>query len=191
MARKCLIDYVEFVIIAGETSWHSTIWRYSIIQNKIINSGQKRSYLNSVIHFRDLDSIITKREENVVKKWLNTSKPFLVLKDHPSHDSWPIMAGMFSMNTRHLKEEDLLSFWNTMQQSIPNEKLYFSDQIALKECYRRMNPNTIYHYNGHNNLNNDDIGYIGEPINSDLMWDLKGRQIRQDYINSQITYQSI
>ena len=45
--------------------------------------------------FRDLDSIISKRETEAVFQWLNSKHAFHVMRDHPNHGAVPMMAGMW------------------------------------------------------------------------------------------------
>ena len=46
---------------------------------------------------RDVDSRITWRDVRCVNEWLETGKKYMVIRDHPSHYDWPIMAGMFGV----------------------------------------------------------------------------------------------
>ena len=46
---------------------------------------------------RDLDSRITWRDVRCVNEWIESEKKFFVVRDHPSHYEWPIIAGMFGV----------------------------------------------------------------------------------------------
>jgi len=61
-------------------------WRYNPILNNI----------NDCCIIRDADSIITDREIELIKEWLNTSYNFHIIRDHPLHNM-PIMGGLFAV----------------------------------------------------------------------------------------------
>jgi len=44
---------------------------------------------------RDTDSRIAAREGSAVKEWLDSYYSFHIMRDHPWHHSYPILAGMF------------------------------------------------------------------------------------------------
>ena len=47
--------------------------------------------------FRDLDSLISKRETTAVTQWLESKHIFHVMRDHPNHGTTPMMAGMWGV----------------------------------------------------------------------------------------------
>ena len=47
--------------------------------------------------FRDLDSLISKREKAAVAQWLESKHIFHVMRDHPNHGTTPMMAGMWGV----------------------------------------------------------------------------------------------
>ena len=57
--------------------------------------------------FRDLDSIISKRETEAVSQWLNSKHAFHVMRDHPNHGAVPMMAGMWGVKVCNLSIEKI------------------------------------------------------------------------------------
>jgi len=67
---------------------------------------------------RDIDSRLSEREFLAVQEWINSGKPFHVLKDHPSHSSYSISGGM----------------WGAVGGSLPDIKKWIVDD-ALSQDY--------------------------------------------------------
>jgi hypothetical protein len=42
---------------------------------------------------RDCDSRLSLRDRYAIEQWMGTDKPFHVVRDHPSHASYPLMGG--------------------------------------------------------------------------------------------------
>ena len=45
--------------------------------------------------FRDIDSRLSMRERVAVEEWIQSEKHFHIMRDHPSHGSYPISGGMW------------------------------------------------------------------------------------------------
>jgi hypothetical protein len=182
--NHCFGSHLKFIIMHAKPGWHSTLWRYSLLKLFLNNSPLLGINHGFIVHFRDLDSIIYHREDQLVNHWINTKMPYLSIKDHPSHDSWPIMAGLFSVNTNELNRCEIQDLWKTLIRAIPKEELYFSDQIALKHFHKTLASNKLFVYRGHCQPPTPRAAkdYIGEPIGCDLSTDLPGRWLRADYI---------
>jgi hypothetical protein len=185
ISRFCCGEATSFFLVKEKANWHSTLWRYSIINT--IDNDKTLLQLEDrpVLHFRDLDSIIHPREVRVVSDWMLSNKAYLILKDHPSHDDWPIMAGLFSINTSILTPKETQRIYSTLTKNTPNETLYFSDQIALSVVFQELNSSSIYQYRGHADVETFSAGlspYIGEPISYSLCPDYVGRAIRAEYL---------
>ena len=55
--------------------------------------------------FRDLDSMISKREISAITQWLNSKHTFHVMRDHPNHGTTPMMAGMWGVKVFAIHKE--------------------------------------------------------------------------------------
>lgn len=75
---------------------------------------------------RDTDSRLTHREKSAVDEWLASDKGFHIMKDHPWHYSYPILAGMFGCKKGAVK--DVKEKIETFNKS----NWYHSDQEFLK-----------------------------------------------------------
>ncbi|MBC8284804.1 MAG: hypothetical protein H8E32_13390, partial [Nitrospinae bacterium] len=93
-----------------------------------------------VVISRDTDSRLSDREKFAVDEWLNSSKSFHIMRDHPWHFSYPILAGMFGCKAGTIENisRDIDSF----------EKIdwYHSDQSFLKHIiYPRIKESVMIH----------------------------------------------
>jgi len=55
---------------------------------------------------RDCDSRLNKREKDAVNEWMESDCGFHIMKDHPWHFTYPILAGMFGCKKGTLKNLD-------------------------------------------------------------------------------------
>lgn len=73
---------------------------------------------------RDCDSRLSKREYNYVQEWINSSKSFFIIRDHPRHFDFPILAGMFGLKGKFdEKLKNKILYYNNFK--------YLDDQIYL------------------------------------------------------------
>ena len=88
---------------------------------------------NHVI-FRDTDSRFCQREVDAVNEWIEEGATLHIMKDHPYHGNFPILAGMFGLNKSNFSYsiENSLNFFRSQTQGRFNNEYYF-DQIFLKE----------------------------------------------------------
>jgi len=89
---------------------------------------------------RDIDSRLSMREKTAVDEWLASDKGFHIMKDHPWHYTYPILAGMFGCKRGTIK--------NISNDVDMFEKInwYHSDQEFLKQIiYPRIKDNVIIH----------------------------------------------
>jgi len=89
--------------------------------------------VNRVI-FRDTDSRFCQREVDAVNEWVKEGTTLHVMKDHPYHGNFPILAGMFGLNKSKFPYsiENSLKLFRSQTQGRFNNEYYF-DQIFLKE----------------------------------------------------------
>tara|TARA_R110001632_G_scaffold60003_2_gene145774 strand:+ start:972 stop:1643 length:672 start_codon:yes stop_codon:yes gene_type:complete len=82
---------------------------------------------------RDTDSRFCQREVDAVNDWVDKGTALHVMKDHPYHGNFPILAGMFGINKckfPFLMKEALSFFNEQIKDKLDN--LYYFDQIFLK-----------------------------------------------------------
>lgn len=96
-------------------------WRFlPILENNI-----------DVIIFRDSDSVFSNREQELVKKWLNSEFDFHIIRDHQLHIS-PIMAGMFGVKKggfQLFKDKLLNNPILTSKHSYNSDQLFLGDEV--------------------------------------------------------------
>tara|TARA_R100000234_G_scaffold96214_2_gene64508 strand:+ start:1236 stop:2624 length:1389 start_codon:yes stop_codon:yes gene_type:complete len=110
--------------------------------------------------FRDADSRLTVREKAAVDQWLASDKGFHIMKDHPWHYTYPILAGMFGCKGGVInnisKEIDLFEKSNW----------YHSDQEFLKQViYPKIKNNVFIHDDWNNNpfpIKRDVYDFVGQ-----------------------------
>lgn len=117
--------------------------------------------------FRDTDSRISKREFFAVEEWLKSDKSLHIMKDHPHHNGFPILAGMWGMKKEkfNFKISSLLKIYRGFSH-------YHYDQIFLREY--------IWKYFSHDCLIHDEFcggqkfptarsgtEYVGKPFEFD------------------------
>ena len=83
---------------------------------------------SEIVIFRDTDSRLNSREQSAVIEWLDSPKTLHIMKDHPYHGNFPILAGMWGLKTSKIKIniEKMLARYNNTEQ-------YHYDQIFLQE----------------------------------------------------------
>lgn len=75
--------------------------------------------------FRDTDSRLSLREKHAVDEWLISGKSAHIMRDHPYHGSFPILAGMFGLKNGIIKDvSDKLKNFQVNEQ-------YHYDQIFI------------------------------------------------------------
>jgi len=80
------------------------------------------------IIFRDTDSRFSKREVDAVNEWIGSEKYLHIMKDHPYHGNFPILAGMFGIVGGLIPDvENLLN----LAKNVPEQ--YHYDQIFLQK----------------------------------------------------------
>ena len=82
---------------------------------------------DSIVLSRDSDSRLTSREKKYVDEWIESDKKFSIIRDHPRHYDWPILAGMWGSKTP--LDEKILDSMN----EYCHQHFYTCDQIWLKE----------------------------------------------------------
>lgn len=83
---------------------------------------------------RDTDSRFCQREVDAVNEWLEEDTTLHIMKDHPYHGNFPILAGMFGLNKSKFpySMKDSLDFFKKQTQGKLDGQYYF-DQIFLRD----------------------------------------------------------
>ena len=76
---------------------------------------------------RDTDSRITKREVEAVNVWIESQKNAHIMRDHPYHGGFPMLAGMFGIKGGKIKNIKALL---ELAKQVPEQ--YHYDQIFLQ-----------------------------------------------------------
>ena len=91
--------------------------------------------INGVTHVisRDTDSRFCKREVDAVNDWLAQDTALHVMKDHPHHGNFPILAGMFGLKKSKFPYSmtTSLEFFRKQTEGELKDQYYF-DQIFLQ-----------------------------------------------------------
>ncbi len=110
-------------------------WRFSLNRFLPLSEHGVERFLS-----RDCDSRCSDREKNAVKEWENSGKVFHIMRDHPFHGGFPILAGMFGSKGNIIPD---------VSDMIDNENLsdtYHSDQTFLsKYIYPLIKDNCLVH----------------------------------------------
>ena len=132
--------------------------------------------------FRDCDNRFSNREKYAVDEWIASGKTLHVMKDHPWHGGFPILAGQWGLSNgfTHNMSDLLSKYINTVQ--------YHYDQIFLAKY---IWPNYINDCVLHDEIFNDcpfpqereDFHYIGEPYNEfDLPCDPNHKEVLKEFL---------
>jgi protein O-GlcNAc transferase len=158
-----------------------TIEKLSLFSNtEIVQTNEDSNWKYSVNRFlpisedgieriisRDTDSRITKREVDAVNTWILSDKSAHVMRDHPYHGSFPVLAGMFGIKNGVIKNVKALL---NLAQQIPEQ--YHYDQIFLQNyIWPYIEKDVIIHDEFFTNnpfpTKRNKSEYVGQPFNED------------------------
>jgi hypothetical protein len=113
------IEGVETVMVEGDGNWKFTVERFKVIDEEGVD----------YVIFRDTDSRLNKRESAAVEEWIKAGTALHVMRDHPRHGSFPILAGMWGLK----KEKFDYGMADTLKDYEKREiaEQYHYDQIFL------------------------------------------------------------
>jgi len=137
------------------------------------------------VMFRDCDNRFSEREVKAVEAWIESNKTLHVMKDHPYHGGFPILAGQWGLSNgfKHDMKALLASYKNVEQ--------YHYDQIFLM--------NYVWKYYGNDSIIHDEIfnnfpfptertnfHYIGEPHNEfDMPCTPQHKEILKEFLKNE------
>jgi len=156
-------------------NWKSTIKRFFPFSEENVN----------LFISRDCDSRISSREAAAVNAWMNSDKKFHIMKDHPYHGSFPILAGMFGAKKGIINNINELI--DEYQKANLNEQYHFDQIFLLKYIWPKIKDDSIIHDEFFNKkpfptmrLNNQFVGAIfDENDNQDPV----GKQALIEHLN--------
>jgi len=84
--------------------------------------------------FRDTDSRFCQREVDAVNEWIDQDTVLHIMKDHPYHGNFPILAGMFGLNKSKFpySMKESIDFFKKQTNGLLDNQYYF-DQIFLRD----------------------------------------------------------
>ena len=80
-----LFPNVEIKDAPQNNKWFASAWRMLAFADRNVD----------IVLVRDVDARLTVREKKAYDAWLESGRDFHVMKDHPSHNRWPVSAGMW------------------------------------------------------------------------------------------------
>jgi hypothetical protein len=147
----------EVVISEHPGDWTFTTERFRAIDDADVD----------LVIFRDADSRLNFRESAAVEEWVNTNKTLHIMRDHPHHGGFPILAGMWGLKKDGFKfnMSSLLQIHNCAEQ-------YHYDQIFLQAyIWRFYESDCLVHdeFFGGLPFPSARIGteYVGKPFEAD------------------------
>lgn len=107
----------EVIKLNSIGNWKLTVERFKAIDEDV-----------ECVLFRDTDSRLNNREKAAVDEWLKSNKTLHIMKDHPYHGGFPILAGMWGLKKKgfNLNMSKMLSIYSNTEQ-------YHYDQIFLND----------------------------------------------------------
>jgi GR25 family glycosyltransferase involved in LPS biosynthesis len=124
---------VEIVLMPPAPDRAGAFWRFLAAEDPTV----------SHVIFRDTDSRLSAREAVAVQTWLESAKPFHLMRDHPFH--WPaIMAGMWGC------QGGTLTGWRSVMDEVNAQpaslQAYGGDQTFLSErVYPQIKAQCLIH----------------------------------------------
>lgn len=145
----------EVITIDTIGNWKLTVERFKAIDDNDVEC----------VIFRDTDSRLNLREKAAVDEWLKSDKTMHIMKDHPYHGGFPILAGMWG-----LKKKGFDLNMTNMLKIYSNSEQYHYDQIFLNNfIWKYYADDCIIHDEFFNNkpFPTKRIGneYVGRPFN--------------------------
>ncbi len=136
------------------------------------------------IIFRDTDSRFSKREVEAVKEWEKNNTILHVMKDHPYHGGFPILAGMFGILGDYIP--NISAMLDIYEREI-NEQYHYDQIFLAKYIWTLFKNNVTIHDEFFSNKPfptiRDDLSYVGEPYDyNDLPFDISHRIILKNSI---------
>ena len=154
--KKELLKKSEVVECEEKPDWKFTTKRFLPMSEKDVER----------VIFRDTDSRFTDREVSAVNEWIGSGEILHIMKDHPYHGGFPILAGMFGILGGYVPDI------SAVLKKISTAEQYHYDQIFLRDY--------IWNFFQNQSLIHDEfflkkpfptkrngLEFVGEPFNAD------------------------
>lgn len=177
--------YVDLIVPKDAIFYLEEMYNTEVIQRDLV--GDWRFSLQRFLPFsekdveyfisRDCDSRCSVREKSAVDEWIKSGKDFHIMRDHPFHGNYPILAGMFGSKGGLI---------NNIEEIIQSENLndmYHSDQFFLqKYIFPLVKNSCLVHDEFFEKkqfpLKRNELEFVGEPLTeNDLPCDPSHREI--------------
>lgn len=143
----------EVVIFDSVPNWGASLYRLLPINDQ---SAER-------IIFRDCDSRLSEREAKAVKAWEDSQMPFHIMRDHPYHGGFPILAGMFGCIANVITDVD-----GKIKKNLEETEYHTDQQFILEHVWPLAKFNSIFHDEifSANPFPTSRVGleYVGEPV---------------------------
>jgi len=155
-------------------------WKYTTKRFEAISEPDVERVI-----FRDCDNRFSNREKLAVNEWIKSGKTLHIMKDHPYHGGFPILAGQWGLSNgfKHNMKE-LLGTYSNLEQ-------YHYDQIFLSQyVWELYKSDYILHDEIFNNspfpAERENYHFIGEPYNEfNKPVDPNHRKILMEFLNNE------
>jgi hypothetical protein len=86
------------------------------------------------ILFRDCDSRLNVREAAAVAAWLERGRRFHVMRDHPHHADWPMLAGMWGVRGGIIGDMDRrVGGWGRWHEKLEDQRFLAAEIWPLAQ----------------------------------------------------------
>lgn len=167
-----LLDNAKVIECLDNGNWKFTTKRFTAISEPNVER----------VLIRDCDNRFSEREVHAVNEWIKSNKTLHVMKDHPWHGGFPILAGQWGLN-KSFKED-----MKELLKNYVNKEQYHYDQIFLANYVWKVYEDDCVL---HDEIFNDcpfptprqNFHYIGEPYNEfDMPCDPSHKQILKEFL---------
>lgn len=110
----------EVFILQKEANWKFATTRFLAMSD----------FSYDYVIFRDADSRLNLREKHAVDEWINSGKILHIMKDHPNHSGFPILAGMFGIKGKTVSNID-----EVLNSHQDNEHYFYDQKFLQKYLY--------------------------------------------------------
>ena len=174
---------VNLIDMQVEEGPRNALWRFLPAQDESVD------YFIS----RDCDSRLFERDVISVNDWIESEKPFHIIREHPWGHTWVINAGMWGCVGGFI--EDIKDSMNEYFKNSKWSNVREVDQWFLKECiYPEVKDysfisDEFVNFEGRSVPINrdreiDNFAFIGEPFDeNDIPLDPSHRELIKDYYN--------
>ena len=174
---------VKLIDMQVEEGPRNALWRFLPAQDESVD------YFIS----RDCDSRLFERDVISVNDWIESEKPFHIIREHPWGHTWVINAGMWGCVGGFI--EDIKDSMNEYFKNSKWSNVREVDQWFLKECiYPEVKDysfisDEFVNFEGRSVPINrdreiDNFAFIGEPFDeNDIPLDPSHRELIKDYYN--------